>query len=197
MKKKLTSLALVTALSCSSAAYALDLQAIQQKAAKINEAKGLLNNPDPTVRLAVIEAMIESDDLAMRELGYQAGFANDDDAVRAITLRKRFKELKNLRLELELPEKATEPQQKMFANPNYSGAYIVNVYKYDETTGQFFTNSGNTSPSYTATLNGIYLTGSNGSTNFKLKLNDESVFEGSISQTNQSGWTLPAKLVIQ
>lgn len=188
----ITTTAIVLAMPSAVMAETIDFAAIQAQAAQIKQANELLNNPDPNLRLAALEAMLSSDNLAMREAAYTAGFASASDTIRAVTARKRFSELTTLVFELSLPENATEDQKKQFNK--WAGKFDVQVLKYDEASGTFelvtdstYKGSGNVSG---IRLNFALRAGFSG----KLSLNDESVYVGSVNYKDVS---LPAKLTLQ
>jgi hypothetical protein len=194
-KKNVSTSIVAFVISLSSLpAYSLDIQAIQAKAAEMKQAKVLLNSPDASTRLAVIEAMLDSDDISMRETAYTVGFASADDTVRAITARKRFKELKVMNFEVKLPENANEMQKKIFAK--FGSLLVFNISKYNESTGEIdFKDS-----SKKASVSGITLNvRDKGYYTATLVMNDESIYAGILSSTYQGALIgdLPVTLRLQ
>ena len=110
---------------------------IQERSAKIKEFRALLNDPDQTVRLAALDVMLKSEDLAMRELAYGVGFSSADDAMRAVCLRNKLADLTTVAIKIADISSATDQQKK--ALTDWGGVYTFELKSYDEKSGQFAT----------------------------------------------------------
>lgn len=64
------------------------IEAARSKAAKIDELKKILNDPDPTLRFAAFDAMLASEDPLMRDLAIQTGMDSTDSVMRGMALRR-------------------------------------------------------------------------------------------------------------
>ncbi|RRQ22353.1 hypothetical protein [Thiohalobacter thiocyanaticus] len=112
-------------------------QQIQQRSQNIKEFRALLNDPDQTVRLAALDTMLKSDDVAMRELAYGVCFNSADQAMRVICLKNRFGDLRTVVISIKGIDNPTENQEKVLNE--WNGTYSFEVSDYDEKTGQFTT----------------------------------------------------------
>lgn len=63
------------------------IEAARERARKIDELKSVLNDPDPTLRLAAFDAMLTSKDSLMRDLAIQTGLDSTDSVMRGMALR--------------------------------------------------------------------------------------------------------------
>ena len=197
LRRAFTTTITAITLSCTASfclAEGLDLAAIQAKAAQMKQANALLNDPDSNTRLAALDALLNSDDLAMREAAYSAGLASADDAVRAITARKRFTELKSIVIQLELPEKATEAQKKIY--DRVGGSYTLSPETYDFKTGIMELRKGD--KDRIASVSGITFSFTYSNYSAKFTMDDESAYVGTFTY-NGSGTSgsIPAKFTIQ
>jgi len=73
---------------------------VRESAQRIKEYQRLLNDPDPTVRLAALDLMINSDDAVTRETGFEAGFSSADRLMRSLTLRAKILSSKECVIEI-------------------------------------------------------------------------------------------------
>ena len=73
---------------------------IRARAAKMSEARALLNDPDPSVRMAALDEMTKSSDIALQEVAYEVGFSSADSSMRALALRRRLVTMSSLSLEI-------------------------------------------------------------------------------------------------
>ena len=110
-------------------------QKIQQRSQTIQEFRALLNDPDQTVRLAALDAMLKSDDIAMRELAYGICFNSADQTMRVVCLKNRFADLRTVAVTIGDIDDPTEKQQEALAD--WGGLYDFEIKDYDEKTGQF------------------------------------------------------------
>jgi len=110
-------------------------QQIQQRAQHIQEFRDLLNDPDQTIRLAALDAMLKSDDLAMREMAYGICFNSADETMRVVCLKNRLADLQTVTVQVDEIDNPTKQQQK--ALNDWGGVYSFEIKDYDEKTGQF------------------------------------------------------------
>ena len=68
---------LLLSLSGSALAQSAEelLKEINERKERINQFRALLNDPDQSTRLAALDVMLKSDDLAMKEVAYGIGFS--------------------------------------------------------------------------------------------------------------------------
>ena len=170
---------LATTLVAGNVSAASMADQIKARAAEMNELKTLLASPDAATRIAAIDVMQKSSDLAMRELAYAAGINADDEAVVALTIRNKFNEIDSFSIRFELPENATEEYKK--AHTDYAGQILVKVNKYDPVKATFNSSSNHSSGSRTSTITGSTLHIATNYCSGKLALNDELLFTGTLS----------------
>ena len=112
----------------------LILRQVQERAAKIEEYRRLLNNPDQNVRVAGLDVMLKSDDPAMREIAFNIAFASADDTMRAVALRNKFTYMKNLNFKLSLGSDPTEQEKKAIII-HFGNIYAIKLDSYDSNSG--------------------------------------------------------------
>lgn len=98
----------------------LDPAKIRAQAGKIKEMKALLSDPDQTVRLSALGAMLKSDSASMREIAYEYAFSSPDYAMRALGLRERIRNMKIIIVELGDQE----------------GRFTIEIHEFKDNTGQ-------------------------------------------------------------
>lgn len=108
---------------------------INERKARMDQFRALLNDPDQHTRLAALDVMLKSSDTALKEIAYGIGFASADDAMRALALKGKFRDLQALPLRFDLPKEASDRQAK--THLGWSGAYRFLLSDFDEITGQF------------------------------------------------------------
>jgi hypothetical protein len=107
---------------------------IRAQSQRMKEYRALLADPDSNLRLAALDEMLKSNDAALRELAFEAGFASADQNMRALALRERILSLKGFSLELQNNEKLPdEAWQKV--SSQHRGFLIFPVKKVDAQTG--------------------------------------------------------------
>lgn len=111
------------------------LKEINERKERINQFRALLNDPDQTTRLAALDVMLKSEDPAMKEIGYGAGFSSADDAMRALALKGKFRELTVLPLTLNPDDDPTENEKKILQQ--WAGTYRFQLTEFDDSTGRF------------------------------------------------------------
>jgi hypothetical protein len=181
MKKALASILFVSLLLITQNVCSESLaEQIKARAGEINELKSLLNNPDSSVRIAAIDVMQNSEDIAMREMGFSAGINSSDEAVVAITIRNKFKEIKNFNIQLVLPSDAPE-ELKKFYNEKLGGQIGFSITSYDPATATFRNGTTYSNQPTTSTISGrvLHLRSYYGKGTFVL--NEELMFVGEFS----------------
>jgi hypothetical protein len=159
-------------------------QQIQERSGNIQEFRALLNDPDQTVRLAALDVMLKSDDIAMRELAYGMGFNSADEAMRAVALKNKFADQKIISIKIADVSSPSDSQKK--ALDSWGGTYSFDVKSFDEKTGQF-TTVGNYRKG-TGQLNGTRIEFSHPYCNGAFTLADGAVLTGELGCTgNWSG----------
>lgn len=158
-------------------------QQIQERSGKIQEFRALLNDPDQTVRLAALDVMLKSDDIAMRELAYGMGFNSADEAMRAVCLKNKFADQKLISIKIADISSPSDKQKK--ALDDWGGIYAFEVKTFDEKTGQF-TSAGHYRNG-TGQLNGTRLEFSQPHCNGSFQLIDGAVLAGELGC--RGGWS--------
>jgi hypothetical protein len=151
---------------------------IKKRAGVIGEVKALLNNSDPSIRIAALDTMLKSNDTAMRETAYSMGLNSADDTLRAIALRNKFNELKVMHIAISLPEGADEKVKKVFND--YGGALSLNIKSYDEKTGRFVFNTRFVNGK-DGNVSGLALQFESKYCQANMAFNEESVYSGSMT----------------
>ena len=157
-------------------------QQIQERSGKIQEFRALLNDPDQTVRLAALDVMLKSDDIAMRELAYGMGFNSADEAMRAVSLKNKFADQQMISVKISAIASPSDSQKKALGD--WGGIYSFNVKGFDDKTGQF-----TTAGSYrkgTGQLNGTRMEFSQNYCNGTFQLGDGAMLAGELGCTG--GW---------
>ncbi|WP_395517828.1 HEAT repeat domain-containing protein [Pseudorhizobium flavum] len=92
-----------------------------------------INDPDPLMRLAQLEAILKKGDATEVQLAIRTAFQLDDPNVRSLALRAHFASFRTFLITAELPEKI----QKEMEDEN-SGWYDNYLYKYLRSMGYQF-----------------------------------------------------------
>ncbi|RUO61799.1 hypothetical protein [Pseudidiomarina insulisalsae] len=187
------SFGLMTAVPNSASAQSAE--EIMKRAKEIKEFKDMLNHADETVRLAALDAMLSSKDLAMRELAYSAGFASVDDTMRAIALRKKIAETGELNIELSI----TADDEKQFKSyiSNFGKNRTLRVQNYSINNGNFnarFIRYENHQSAGQGSISGLRLDASQDNCYISTTLNDESVLEGTLTCRGYKDASVPIKI---
>jgi len=151
-------------------------QQIQERSGTIKEFRALLNDPDQTVRLAALDVMLKSDDIAMRELAYGMGFNSADAAMRAVCLKNKFADQKIISIKITDIASPSDSQKKALGD--WGGIYAFDVKTFDEKTGQFTTTGGYRKG--TGQLNGTRMEFSQPYCNGSFQLGDGAVLTGEL-----------------
>jgi len=159
-------------------------QQIQERSEKINEFRALLNDPDQTVRLAALDVMLKSDDIAMRELAYGVGFNSADEAMRAVCLNNKIAGQQMISIKISEISSPSDTQKK--ALESWGGVYTFDLKSFDEKTGQFTTRGSYRNG--TGQLNGTRIEFTQPLCSGAFKLTDGAVLEGELGcKSNWSG----------
>ena len=78
----------------------LSADQIRQRAASIKEARGLLNDPEPTIRMAAFDQMTNSNDTVLQEVAYETAFSSGDASLRTFALRRRLMQMASVAVEI-------------------------------------------------------------------------------------------------
>ena len=115
-------LGFLVASASHQAAWAQDTSAIvaaaREKARKVEEVKVALNDPDATVRLAVLEGLLMSDDGLLRDIAIETGLASGESALRSLAFRHAVLRRTAIQFRVSFPdnlpaEKARKMQAKL------------------------------------------------------------------------------------
>lgn len=166
------------------------LAQIKARSEKTKQFRDLLNDPDQTTRLAALDVMLKSDDLAMRELAFSVGFSSADDAMRAVCLKNKFNYMKTLAIKLTAREKATENEKKTIER--LGSSYPLNIREYDVNTGAI-TLAG----SGIGQVSGTGFEFNEGNCNGRFVLGDEPMLIGELSCIGGSVGIYPATIRLQ
>ena len=183
LRKIIGTLAATVLLSTTAtSASANTIEEIKKRAAEINELKALVQSADPALRLAAIDTMQNSDDLAMRELAFSAGVNASDESVVALTIRNKFSELDNFSVSFsEKPE--DDAAKKVY--DGFGGRLMVRITSYNKDKGSFKNNSHVHSSTKVSTISGLNLFLETVYCQGEFKLGDSLVYEGTISCEKQ------------
>lgn len=168
-------------------------QQIHERSGKIKEFRALLNDPDQTVRLAALDVMLKSDDIAMRELAYGMGFNSADEAMRAVSLNNKFADQQMISVKMSEIASPSDTQKK--ALDAWGGIYTFDVKSFDEKTGQFMT-----SGSYrkgTGQVNGTRMEFSQPYCSGTFQLGDGAVLEGELGCTGNWAGSYTGQINLQ
>jgi hypothetical protein len=119
------------ALSTATLANAQEADAIKQRAAEIQKWRATLADPDPTVRLAAIEAVLRGKDPSVRALAIDAALKMNDPGIQAAALVNIFATIRTIIVE---PAKEGAP------------TLTLTMTKFDPLTGAFSADGGWTVP---------------------------------------------------
>ncbi len=140
--------------SVTTSVSASSIEDIKKRAAEINELKTLVQSADPALRLAAIDAMQLSDDLAMRELAYSAGINASDESVVALTIRNKFTELDNFVVSFD-SEPQSEEAKKIYHD--IGGQLMVKIVEYNKEKGVFKNTTHYSNSDRQSSLSGLNL----------------------------------------
>ncbi|PHQ27236.1 hypothetical protein CLH62_06595 [Marinobacter guineae] len=131
------------------------LKEISERKERINQFRALLNDPDQSTRLAALDVMLKSDDLAMKEVAYGIGFNSADDAMRAVALKAKFRDITVMPFKVTSGEEETETEKSILEK--WAGTYSFDLKEFNEDTGQFTFRGGDYSGSATGQISGTGL----------------------------------------
>ena len=121
----------VLTLATAALAHAQETDAIKQRAAEIQKWRATLADPDPTVRLAAIEAVLRGKDPSLRALAIDAALKMNDPGIQAAALVNIFTTVRTIVVE---PAKEGGP------------TLTLTMTKFDPLTGAFAADGGWTIP---------------------------------------------------
>jgi hypothetical protein len=131
------------------------LKEISERKDRINQFRALLNDPDQSTRLAALDVMLKSDDLAMKEVAYGIGFNSADDAMRAVALKAKFRDITVMPFKVISGEEETESEKSTLKK--WAGTYSFDLKEFNEDTGQFTFRGGDSSGIATGQVSGTGL----------------------------------------
>ncbi len=100
----------------AQAAAAPSPDKIRAQSQRMKEFRALLADPDSNIRLAALDEMLKSNEPAMRELAFDAGFASADQNMRALALRARVLSMNTFVIDLQNTAKMDDDSwQKLVA----------------------------------------------------------------------------------
>lgn len=172
-----SSAALASGQAIRVAANSTDASKIREQAVKIKEMKALLSDPDQTVRLSALDAMLKSDSAPMREVAFEYAFSSPDYAMRALGLRERIRNSKVLLVE---PSDQGEPLK-------------LEVLNFDEKNGSLEIRYGH-GPGQ---ISGLKLSFEVSSCIGHFQLEDEAVMKGTLACRSQNNKRQMATIKLQ
>ncbi len=89
-------------------------KAITERAAELKSFRDLLRSDDPIERLAALEAGLASDDDIVRRISLEEGFGSSDKDMQSAALKMWLKSRTSIVAEVELPDRPTDAQKKLF-----------------------------------------------------------------------------------
>ncbi|WP_076011055.1 hypothetical protein [Alteromonas abrolhosensis] len=183
LRKIMGTLAATALLSTTATSVSANsIEEIKKRAAEINELKALVQSADPALRLAAIDTMQNSDDLAMRELAFSAGVNASDESVVALTIRNKFSELDNFIVSFNSQpdsEEAKTIYQKI------GGRLNVKIKQYNKEKGVFINNTNYSNSTGESSLSGLNLFLGTRYCHGHLRLADDLLFKGTITCEKQ------------
>ncbi|HLV18810.1 MAG TPA: hypothetical protein VKY70_15245 [Pseudomonas sp.] len=94
-------------------ALALDisrLEAAQERAGVLDQVRTLLADDSASVRLAVFEEVMKSDDPVLRSMAMESALNSDDERLQTAALRQLFQDREYLSVEIIEPREPSQPQ---------------------------------------------------------------------------------------
>jgi len=132
----LTGLAAPDAVRAEESAEAL-LQRIQERSARINPFRALLNDPDPATRLATLDVMLKSADVAMRELAFGVCFDSADQTMQVLCLKNKLAQMQTIAVHPK--EQSERSPSELTALKDWGGVSNFSIDSFDEKDGPFTT----------------------------------------------------------
>ncbi len=177
---------------------------VQDRYAELQAVPEAINDPDPLMRLALLEAIVAEGDATKVQLALRTAFTVDDPNVRALALRAHLATYRTMVIQAEIPDGSEGGRNSISGFINALGQTFVVSISGDDITGtefpiqtinsfsgrnpEQFSGSGNVRGS-TITLRGVFWSGNNSRTcSFELHKYDGFVVsgEGSCDQTDGS-----------
>jgi hypothetical protein len=154
------------------------LEKARGQAREIEKLKRVLNEePDPNVRLAAFDLMVQDGDSTMHAIAVDAGLASADRLLQAAAFREAIMSLDRLHLTLSVDTSAAqEMQEKARAYLDKNGNTLVLVFKKKDRKAGTFSNA-NLSGEVTGTL----VTYKHGHGSGTLELKDDNAVSGNVT----------------
>ncbi len=162
-------------------------EAIRARAAQVKEFQKLMNDPDATVRLSALDSMLNHDDILIRDMGFEIGFASADTAVRALCLRTKLFQSKNLIIEVG---DAIDSSGKRARESATGSTFTLQFREFDLKTGNFDTPDGGKGK-----VSGTQLTWSNSDNTLQLRLQDGAALKGNSKYRHGKPFDVTASLM--
>ena len=174
-------------------AAAPSIDKIRAQSQRMKEYRALLADPDSNVRLAALDEMLKSNEAALRELAFDAGFASADQNMRALALRERVLSMKSFVLDLQNTNKVSdELWQKSAAH--FRPALTFKIGRAEAQTGNLELVMSGYNHQCTGRVAGQELSVSCPAGTLRLRLTDGAVLTGLYTVTNQ---TIGTSLTLQ
>lgn len=91
-------------------------ESIAERAAELRAFRDLLRSEDSLERIAAFEAGMASDDPVVRKITLEEAFKADDKDLQSLALKMWLKTRSSLLAEVELPDRPTDAQKKLYAD---------------------------------------------------------------------------------
>ncbi|NYT61768.1 hypothetical protein H0A66_05445 [Alcaligenaceae bacterium] len=158
------------------------LEKARAEARTHNEYKAALNDPDPSIRLAVFNQMLKQDSPGLRKIAIETGLTSADSIMRSMALQSAVLSLTQLHIKLAVDPQSTQRQQteakKYLESQSATIALMMN--KKDNKEGVFIANG------WEGQINNLQLLlrTSGGSGKALLVLQDDNSLKGSLHLSN-------------
>ena len=169
------------------------MRRIQERSARISQFRALLNDPDPVTRLAALDVMLKSDDVAMRELAFGVCFNSADQTMQVLCLKNKLGQMQTVAVTLK--EAAERSETEATALSKWGGSYNFSIDSFDEKNGQFTTEG--TYRKGTGQVTGIRVEFVQPYCRGSFELVEGAVLEGELGCTGTWAGTFPAEIRLQ
>jgi hypothetical protein len=194
--RSLSTIGLFTTLSFTATAQTsvddIVLQA-KKRAAAIEEYKALLSTPDPTIRLAGLDALLSSDDPVARQVAYDIGFNSIEAAMQSVALRHKLGDLSAITFNLEPQSNNSSEEEREWVD-EMAGVLPTRVVEYNATTGAIILDpKGKTHTS--GQVDNLRLSTQGGYCQFNLELKEGGSLSGGLLCGNRGNYKVSTNLL--
>lgn len=140
--------------SFSNVSANTSVEQIKTRANEINDLKSLILSSDPATKLAAIDTMQNSEDLAMKELSFYTGLKSPDESIVALSIRNRFSEIDSFVVLMTKPNEG-DAAQKVY--DGFGGKVLFNIKSYDKSRATFVNATHRDTRQYDSTISGLNL----------------------------------------